>query len=141
MVKITWFLSFSGKNWRRIIMSFRQNTMFGPETCQIGPKLWLQSCPDLPRPVLLSNFIIFYKIIGFTKRIYHVYKIIGFTKRIYHFYKIIGFTKRIYHFYKIIGFTKRIYKFTSPYRQTTFLLLKFQGLRFLYFYYEFYDFH
>ena len=62
------------------------------------------------------------------------YKIIGFTKRIYHFYKIIGFTKRIYHFHKIIGFTKRIYKFTSPYRQTTFLLLKFQGLRFLHVY-------
>ena len=37
-------------------------------------------------------------------------------------------------FYKIIGFTKQIYTFTSPYRQTTFLLLKFQGLRFLYFY-------
>ena len=34
----------------------------------------------LPRPVLLSKFIISYKIIGFTKQIYHFYKIIGFTK-------------------------------------------------------------
>ena len=33
--------------------------------------------------VLLREFIIFYKIIDFTKRIYHFYKIIGFTERIY----------------------------------------------------------
>ena len=45
--------------WCRIIMSFRQNTIFGPETCQIGPKVWNQTCPDLPRPVLLCKFIIF----------------------------------------------------------------------------------
>ena len=46
-VKKTWFLSFSGKKWCRIIYKFRQNTISGPETCQIGPKLWLRSCPDL----------------------------------------------------------------------------------------------
>ena len=34
---------------------------------------------------LLSKFIIFYKVIGFIKRIYHLYKIIGFIKRIYEF--------------------------------------------------------
>ena len=39
------------QKWCRIIMSFRQNTISGPETCQIGPKLWLQSCPDLLLPV------------------------------------------------------------------------------------------
>ena len=55
------------QKWCRIIMSFRQNTIFGPETCQIGPKVWNRTCPDLPRPVLLSKFIIFFKIIGFTK--------------------------------------------------------------------------
>jgi len=33
--------------------------------------------------ILLREFIIFYKIIDFTKRIYHFYKIIGFTERIY----------------------------------------------------------
>ena len=37
------------------------------------------------------------------------------------FYKIIGFTKRIYSFYKIIGFIKQIYDFPSPYRKTTFI--------------------
>ena len=31
----------------RIIMSFRQNTIFGPETCQIKPKLSLRPCPEL----------------------------------------------------------------------------------------------
>ena len=31
----------------RIIYKFHQNTISGPETCKIGPKLWLQSCPDL----------------------------------------------------------------------------------------------
>ena len=86
-------MSFSGKKWCRIIRSFRQNTISGPETCQIGPKLWLPSCPDLPRPVqedkyllqtsgntfifsdfikssvLLNKFIIFYKIISFIKQI------------------------------------------------------------------------
>ena len=35
------------QKWCRIIMSFRQKPIFGPETCQIGLKLWLQSCPDL----------------------------------------------------------------------------------------------
>ena len=47
--------------------SFRQNTIFGPETCKIGPKVWNRTCPDLPRPVLLNKFISFYKIAGFTK--------------------------------------------------------------------------
>ena len=92
------------QKWCRIIMSFRQNTISGPETCQIGPKLWLPSCPDLPRPVqedkyllqtsgnafifsdfikssvLLNKFIIFHKIICFTKQIWHFYKIICFIK-------------------------------------------------------------
>ena len=26
-------------------------TSFGPETCEIEPKLWLRTCPDPPRPV------------------------------------------------------------------------------------------
>ena len=52
-------------------MSFRQNTILGPETCQIEPKVGNRTCPDLPRPVLLSKFIIFYKITGFIKQIYH----------------------------------------------------------------------
>ena len=112
--------SFSKKKWCRIIYKFRQNTIFGPETYEIGPKVGNRTCPDLPRPVLLSKFNIFIK------------SSVLLSKFI-SFYKIIGFTKRIYQFYEIIGFTKRIYKFTSPYRQTSFLLLKFQGLRFLYF--------
>ena len=47
------------QKWCRIIMLFRQNTIFGPETCQIGPKVWNRTCPDLPKPVLLCKFIIF----------------------------------------------------------------------------------
>ena len=95
------------QKWCRIIMSFRQNTIFGTETCEIGRKVVIWSFPDLPRPVqedkslsakqvfvfifsdytfpfllanlscffvkscvLLSEFIIFYEIIGFIKQIY-----------------------------------------------------------------------
>ena len=118
----------------------------GPETCEIGPKLWLWTCPDLPRPVqedkyllqtngnafifsdfikslvLLSTFIIFYKIIGFTKRVYHFYKIIGFIQQIYYFYKIICFTKQIYFFIKsyvllikFISFYKIMYSYSQIY--------------------------
>ena len=85
LVKIIWFLSFSGKKWCRIIMSFRQNTIFGPETCQIGPKVWDRTCPDLPRLVLLGKFIIFLEKHWFYQiNLYFFYEIIGFTKRIYH---------------------------------------------------------
>ena len=51
----------------RIIYKFRQNNMLGPETCEIKPTVGNRTCPDLPRPVLLGKFIIFHKIIGFTK--------------------------------------------------------------------------
>ena len=62
----------------------------------------------------------------------HFYIIISFTKKSIIFYEIIGFTKRIYYFYKSSVLLNKFTN-TSPYRQTTFLLLKFQGLRFLYF--------
>ena len=113
------FFELLQQKWCRIIMSFRQNTISGPETCQIGPKFWLQSCPDLPRPVqedkyllqtngnafifsdfikslvLLHKFIIFIKSSVLPKEFLILYNIIGFTKRIYILYKIISFNKRI----------------------------------------------
>ena len=42
----------------RIIMSFRQNTILGPETCQIGPKVVIWTCPDLPRPVQEDKYLL-----------------------------------------------------------------------------------
>ena len=39
-------------------MSFRQNTISGPETCQIGPKVVIWSCPDLPRPVQEDKYLL-----------------------------------------------------------------------------------
>ena len=80
----------------RTMMKLPQKVSFGSEACQIGPKLWLPSCPDLPRPVqedkyllqtsgnafflsdfiissvLLNKIIIFCRIVGFTKWIYHL---------------------------------------------------------------------
>ena len=47
LIKITWFLSFSSKNDAESLCHFVKIPIFGPETCQIGPKLWLPSCPDL----------------------------------------------------------------------------------------------
>ena len=44
------------------IYKCHQNNIFGSETCEIRPKVGNRTCPDLPRPVLLSKFIIFYKI-------------------------------------------------------------------------------
>ena len=31
---------------------------FGPETCKIEPKLWLWTCPDLPRPVQEDKYLL-----------------------------------------------------------------------------------
>ena len=39
-------------------MSFRQNTIFEPETCQIGPKVVIWTCPDLPRPVQEDKYLL-----------------------------------------------------------------------------------
>ena len=74
----------------RAIMKLPQKLSFEPEACEIEPKVMIWSCPDLSRrtstyckpadmffsdltksSVLLNKFIIFYKIIGVTKRIYH----------------------------------------------------------------------
>ena len=35
----------------RIIYKFRQKLSFGPETCEIEPKVVIWTCPDLPWPV------------------------------------------------------------------------------------------
>ena len=35
----------------RIIQKFHQKPYFESETCQIGPKVGIWTCPDLPRPV------------------------------------------------------------------------------------------
>ena len=61
------FFELLRQNPCRIMYKFRQNTIFGSETCEIGSKVGNRTCPDLPRPVLLSKFIIFYKIIRFIK--------------------------------------------------------------------------
>ena len=87
---------FLRQKWCRIIMSFRQNTISGPETCQIGPKVWNRTCPDLPRLVLLSKFIISC-----------INSLVLLNKFII--------------LYKIIGFTNQIYHFSNPYRKTTFI--------------------
>ena len=64
------FFKFLQQKPCRIIYKFLQNTIkfFAPEEmCEIEPKVGNRTCPDLPRPVLLSKFIILYKIISFTK--------------------------------------------------------------------------
>ena len=89
----------------RIIWTFYQKPYYEPETCKIGPKVVIWTCPDLPRPVqedkslsakqvfafmfseitpfhfLLANLAGFLKIMCFTKQIYHFYETIGFTKQ------------------------------------------------------------
>ena len=91
------------QKWCRIIMSFRQITISGPETCQIEPKLWLQSCPDLLLPVQedkswsakQASFFFLQKLhlSNLYLQIYHFYKII------WSFKKIRCFVKQIHDFY------------------------------------------
>ena len=42
----------------RIIYKFHQNTILGPETCEIGSKVGNRTCPDLPRPVQEDKFLL-----------------------------------------------------------------------------------
>ena len=123
---------FLRQKWCRIIYKFRQNTTFGPETCEIRLKIVILTCPDLPRPVQEDNYLLQTSGNTFILSDFTPFPFL-LLANLSCFLKIICFTKRIYHFYKIIGFIKRIYKFTSPYRQTTFLFLKFQVLRLLHF--------
>ena len=63
-------------------------------------------------PFLLAFFMIVCRNIRFTKQIYQfLIKSSVLLKEFITFYKIIGFTKRIYHFSIIIGFTKKIHHF------------------------------
>ena len=45
------FFGFLGAKPCRNIWKLPQKLSFGPETCEIEPKLWHRTCPDLPRPV------------------------------------------------------------------------------------------
>ena len=113
-------MSFSGKNDAESLCHFVKIQFLDLKRAKLDQKSEIghvRTCQDLfyyvnlssftESSVLLSKFIIFYKIISFTKQIYHFYKIIGFTKRIYHFYETICFIREFMSFCKIIGFTKR----------------------------------
>ena len=55
------------QKWCRIIMKFRQNTISGPETWQIGPKVGNRTCPDLSRRTSTyfkpSEILLFFQIL------------------------------------------------------------------------------
>ena len=99
----------------------RKSDMSGPaKTCPGGQVLtanqrkYFYFFRNYTFPFCISKFIIFLiKSYVLLRECIIFYKIIGFTKRMYHFYKIICFIKRIYHFYKIICFTKQIYEYKS----------------------------
>ena len=40
----------------RTIVKSPQQVSFGPEACEIGPKVEIWTCPDLPRPVSKACF-------------------------------------------------------------------------------------
>ena len=80
--------------------------------------------------VLLREFIIFIKPSVLLREFMSFCRSIGFTKRIYHFYKIIGFTKKNLSVFVKSSVLLNKFTKTSPYRQTTFLLLKICGLLF-----------
>ena len=43
-------------DWVRIAIG--KNTIFEPETCEIGPKIVIWTCPDLPRPVQEDKYLL-----------------------------------------------------------------------------------
>ena len=51
LVKIICFFELLRQKPCIIINKFRQKYNFGPETCEIKPKVGNRTCPDLPRPV------------------------------------------------------------------------------------------
>ena len=121
LIKITWFLSFSGKNDAESLCHFVKIPFWDLKRAKLHQKSEIghvRTCQDL---FLLSKFIIFYKIIGFNKKIYHFYKIISFTKQIYAFMKSSVLPNKLIIFSKINSFTKQIYHFSNPYRIATFI--------------------
>ena len=98
--------------------------------------LWSQ---EKTSPYHKATFLLF-KISSFTTSIFLLINLLFFIKlsvllsKFITFYKIIGFTNRIYSFFIKSSVLLSKFTKTSPYNQTTFLLLKFQGLRLLYFY-------
>ena len=137
MVKITWFLSFSGKNdaeslchfvktyfWTRNVRNFTKtltSVMSGPaKTCPGGQVLTANQ-----RTCFL--FFRFYKIIGFTEQVYHFLENHRFywinlsffikssvlLREFIIFIKSSVLRKEFISFYKINGFTIRIYHFLS----------------------------
>ena len=55
------------QKWCRIMYKFRQNTISGPETCQIGQKVGNRTCPDLSRRTSTyfkpSEILLFFQIL------------------------------------------------------------------------------
>ena len=114
MVKITCFFELLQQKPCRIIYKFRQNTIFGPETCEIGPTVLIWTCPELPRPVqedkyslqASGNTFIFSDVTPFHFSLANssfLIKSFVLLSNFITFYKIICFIKQIYHFYKIIS--------------------------------------
>merc|ERR1711924_276410 len=112
------FFEFLQQKPCRIIYKFRQKFSFGSETCEIGPKVVIWSCPDLSRRTSTyckpAEMLLFFQILHlslfFISKIHYFFvKSSVLLREFIIFYKIIGFTKRIYHFYKIISFYLSIF--------------------------------
>ena len=110
LVKIICFLSFSNKNHAESFRNFVKNLILNPKHTKLDQKSWfghVRTCQDLSRRTstyckpaeilqsfqklhlsfFLTKFIMFYKIMCFTKQIYHVCKNLCFTKQTYHLLK------------------------------------------------------
>ena len=93
------------------LLEITSKSKFGTETCKFGPKLWLRSCPDLPRPVQedksLSTerafpFFLFLRNYTFpmciNKFIMFLLNQICYQTNLWSFNNIICFTKQIHDF-------------------------------------------
>ena len=113
-------LSFLAETWYRTNMKSPQKVSFGPETCEIGPKVWLRTCPDLPRPVQEDKSLSAKQVFPFFS-----YGNYTFTMFISEFIIFPMFMNKFITFYEIITFIKWIYDLLTKSKKilSTFMIL------------------
>ena len=94
LIKMIWFLCFSGKNDAESSINFVKILFLDPKRANLDQNSdfgHVRTCQDLFYQV---NLLFFYKIISFTKWIYHFFiKSLVLLNKFFILYKIIGFIK------------------------------------------------
>ena len=108
LIKITWFLSFSGKNDAESLCHFVKNLFLNPKRAKLDQKVEIWTCPDLPRPVQEDKYLL--QTSGNTSFFLEIARFHFLSTNLSFFMKSYVLLSRFIISYKIICFTKEIYE-------------------------------